>query len=521
MSRVVRLIGIGAALMICSAHVGSPDAWFDGFAGPYPVLVHVETPLVIPGIAGINVRASSDGIDQVTAFVNRFDATGGAPPPEIAEPVAGRPGWYRTELWVMTGGSNSVTIEVTGARGKGTAVVPVVAVPVRRLGFNRALGAGLGALGVVLVAGILTIVGAAVRESVLPPGLEPDSIRRRAAARAMSGTGVAVALLLFGGWRWWGAEDAGFVRSMFRPMASDASITDSAGRAMLTLAVRDSAWIRREDPAWVRTRGASRRTPLIADHGKLMHLFLIGDGGRAFAHLHPGTIDSVRFTSPLPPVPPGRYDVFGDIVHESGLTQTLVSSVTVERDGGASTIPWMGDPDNAWSTRPPRESMHDTLDDGSTITWLRGDGPLASGADAALRFAITPPTGTGAHLEAYMGMAGHAVVARDDGSVFVHLHPSGTISMAAQRAFEMRGSGDTIPGMLARRLGARVGDSATSHAGMRREGDAAAISPARAADTLAFPYAFPEPGRYFVWVQVKREGRVSTASFVARVGPRS
>src|SRR5688572_27019367 len=116
---------------------------------------------------------------------------------------------------------------------------------------------------------------------------------------------------------------------MFTPMASEASIDASAGRARLVLTVRDSAWIMRDDPTWLRTRGATRRTPVIAGHGKLMDLFLIGEGGQAFAHLHPETIDSVRFTSPLPPLPAGAYHVFGEIVHESGLAQTLVSRVGI------------------------------------------------------------------------------------------------------------------------------------------------------------------------------------------------
>ena len=84
-----------------------------------------------------------------------------------------------------------------------------------------------------------------------------------------------------------------------------------------------------------------------------------------------------------------------------------------------------------------------------------------------------------------MGMAGDGVVGRDDGMVFILLHPLGTISVAAQALL--------------------TGDSAAvNHALMMS---------AAPRDTLYFPYAFPQPGISSVWVQVKRAGRVLTGVF--------
>jgi hypothetical protein len=36
---------------------------------------------------------------------------------------------------------------------------------------------------------------------------------------------------------------------------------------------------------------------------------------------------------------------------------------------------------------------------------------------------------------------------------------------------------------------------------------------------ISFPYAFPKPGKYHVWVQVKHAGRILTGAFALEVKP--
>ena len=119
-----------------------------------------------------------------------------------------------------------------------------------------------------------------------------------------------------------------------------------------------------------------------------------------------------------------------------------------------------------------------------------------------------------------MGMAGHAMIARDDGAVFVHLHPAGTISVAAQETFQLRQPGDTIRGLLGRRL-TEMHTSREPGAGSREQdphlstGAPCSLLPAPC--SLSFPYAFPQPGHYRLWVQVKRDRRILTGVFDADV----
>ncbi len=508
-----QIIGLAAIVALGSAHVGSPDVYYEGNAGPYHVLVVVRMPGVVPGVAQIAVRVSAAGgaaPGRVAVGVNHFSTTT-APPLEDAARDANDPGTYLGKLWVMAAGSNEVTVQVSGPAGTGTALVPVVAVATQRLTLYPWLGAVLAIIGIALFLGAVSIVGAAVRESTLPPGEVPDASRTRRARLAMAGTAVLVALVLYGGRSWWNSEDQSFQRELYRPMATHAEVT-GGGRA-IAFAIVDSEWTHRGDTVWQIAHRATDWGPLIPDHGKIMHLFLIGETAPfAFAHLHPATTDSVTFTAELPPLAAGRYRVFADIVHESGFDKTLVATVdlpgpAVAPAAGSATAP-ARDSDDAWtaSAAVPRGDRV-VLADGSALRWVTGGAPPTAGGDAGLRFVIDAPDGTHAVLQPYMGMAGHAVVERDDGAVFIHLHPMGTISSASQMAFAVRTAADTNDGDVANRMAATTA--------------AATPMPMPASDTVSFPYSFPQPGTYHVWVQVKRNGMVLTAPLLVSVQPRA
>jgi hypothetical protein len=482
------LLAIATGWVALSGHVGSPNIFFDGSAGPYPVRVVIRPPGVVPGQAEITVRALAPGVRGVSVQPVRWNlGVEGAPRPDAARLVDGHDAMWTAQLWFMEFGSYSVRVIVDGVEGEHTVIVPVPAVATQRLGMPVGLAVALGGLGLFLLVGALTIVGAAIREAVLPPGSLPDPARVRRAWIARAVALPVLALAMFGGSRWWNAEDTAYLTNMYEPLQITSELSADAPEPVLTIRITDPEW------------SEGRWSPFVPDHGKLMHMFLVRDDLGAFAHLHPVRFDSSTFRQPLPPLPPGEYRLYADVVHESGFTQTLVDRVTItEPLAGARGL----DPDDSWLTIVPRADGDGVpLADGSRMEWDGVAAPLVAGRELDLRFTVRAPDGGAAHLEPYMGMLAHAAVTRDDGAVFVHLHPMGTVSMVAHQLFEQRARGDTVRDTQ----GELVLRAPATHA--------------THASSVAFPYEFPQPGRYRIWVQVRRSGRVLTGVFDADVAP--
>ena len=497
-------------MIVASAHVGSSNAYFEGMAGPYPVRVIVRTPGVIPGLAQISVRITGESAPTfVTVRPLRWDAgLQGAPPPDTARAVSGEAGLYSAELWLMTTGSYSVHVHVAGDAGDGTVFVPVNAVAESRREMSRAMAVGLIGAALFLFVGAMTVFGAAVRESVLAPGEEPDrKLRRRGAIATGLGGGV-LALILWGGWAWWGAVDTAYRAGIYRPLATTSVLETGEAGPVLTLRIDDPEWMGRE---W---------TPLMPDHGKLMHMFLVADEALgAFAHIHPESADSTSFVVPFPPLPPGTYRIYADIVHESGFSQTLVDTVEAGAEVETASLEAPGrDPDDSWAVLPARgraSGERFALPSGRTLVWEAGRQPGLD-AETTLAFRVTEPDGTPSALEPYMGMLSHAAVTRDDGSVFIHMHPAGSINLAAQerfrRAEDGAGSNTQARGMPGRGIpGSGMPGRGTPGSGMPEMADATPT------DVVSFPFVFPAPGAYRIFVQVKIDGAVETAVFDVEV----
>jgi hypothetical protein len=493
-----------AFFFVLTAHVGSPDVVFDGDAGPYGVRVVVRPPMVVPGRAEVIVQLTTSDVARVS-IRPVFWRTGvaGSPKGDDAPREAGSSNIYTGQIWLMSRGSYSVYITVTGARGSGIAIVPVTSFATGRLGISKGLAAILIVLGGVLFVGMITIIRAATGEALLEPGMEANEATRRRVRTATLVATPILALVVLGGAKWWGAVDGDYERTMYRPPAIDVGIDSANGKPYLSLRVHDTAAFH------------AIFAPVIPDHGKMMHLFVVRVGDHdVFEHLHPDEIDSLHFRTPIPPLTKGKYRIFGDIVLANGLSQTVTTVIDWPLNGvrafdhstfdSASLALYDGlhrDNDDAeWPLCCNNGvATHDTARLANDLELVRIDAaqPLAALTPIDLRFEVRDAKGNVPPLEPYMGMAAHAAVLSADESVFIHLHPMGTVSTSAQQAFAARDRGDTVVGGRPRAVAGEIMSMPTSFDGH-----------------LDFPYEFPKPGRYRIWVQFRSVGtQVLTGAF--------
>jgi hypothetical protein len=494
-------------VLTAQAHIGSPDVFYDGMAGPYPVRVTIRMPGVVPGRAEISTRVETGGPVEVSFLpVYSSTAVSNAPPAEMARLITGETNLYSGELWLMSFGAYSVEVRIKGNQGEGTVEIPVTSVAIRQLPLPSVLGKLLLFLCAILVVGGIGIAAAAGREAVLPAGATAGKPERWKGFFAAAAATIIFALALVGGKHWWTIEENVFRRHLHEGAWPDlrTEVRTVGNQRVLRLEVGKEFFEH------------NARASLIPDHGKLMHFFLVREGSRdAFAHLHPIRKKDYNFEVALPPLPQGRYDIFCDLTCEGGVSSTATNSIelpAIPTANDAATLALEHDPDDSWAvTLSPakaaagNEASTYRLPDGAQVTW-QPHAPLRINQDACLRFSVTDSNGAPLALEPYMGMLCHAAVLRSDGAVFAHLHPTGNFSMAAQMFFN---------GKLAPKTDAGMGDMP----GMDHSMHSMPSMPMNGDSSVYLPYQFPAPGSYRVWVQFKNAGRVLTAVFEAQVGP--
>lgn len=493
--------------LVAQAHVGSPDVYLDGKAGPYQLFVTVRPPLVIPGVAEVEVRSETAGVRQIRVVPLPIAGAGAQFAP-VADKLAVSPQdpqLFTGSLWMMAPGSWQVRITAAGDKGEGIISVPVPSAALTTKVMQPVLGGFLSLLGLFLVGGVVAMTGASVREAKLPAGVAPPLENKRKATRAMVVAFLIVGGIVWAGAAWWNSEARSYRDRVYKPLQMSAAL-DKVGN--LTLRMTDTGWFSPKNPVDLRRMLFTRTIDdLVPDHNHLMHLYAIRQPGLdAVYHLHPDQAGPGEFHLKLPDMLPGNYKLYADVVHASGFPDTMVTSLTVPKgipgrtlkgdDASGTSGLWKQGDTSAASFRLP---------DGFVMKWLRDGRTLRARQPQMFRFELTDSNGQPAkNMEFYMGMLGHAAFVKVDGTVFAHIHPTGSVSMAALGLAQksqtgIAGTGDGMEGM--------------EMSSMTSSGSSSQKLPSE----VGFPYGFPSAGRYRIFVQMKHSGVIETGVFDADV----
>src|SRR6476646_8410226 len=149
MKKLLRSLCVLLLPLAGAAHVNSPDVYYDGYAGPYHLLVTLRPPAVVPGVAQVQVRSVGDDVQEIKILPLRMIGIGAkmAPVPDPAKRSAGEPTLFTGSLWIMVRGSWKVQIQATGQKGAAQLDVPLPAVSSNSQPMKVGLGIFLGLIG--------------------------------------------------------------------------------------------------------------------------------------------------------------------------------------------------------------------------------------------------------------------------------------------------------------------------------------------------------------------------------------
>jgi hypothetical protein len=477
--RIVLLLLLLALPISARAHVGSKDVFETVNAGPYSLYVTVRPPNVIPGVATVEIRSTGAAVNglKITPLPVTGEASKHPPASDTMQQDPTDKALFTGSVWIMAGGTWQVRIEADGVGGVQTASVPVVAVPISVLKMDKSMGITLAVLGLFLVISMSGVVAASVREARLAPGLEPSPKLRRNGFLALAGSLVVMVAAVWLGGKWWKVEAADYADNIYKPAPTTVSLNGN----QLDFVVRY------QQPKFKPLKEV--KLTYLPDHGKIMHLYAIREPEMDAAfHLHPELVGDGDFRDKLPAMPPGHYNLYGDVVRMTGFAETLLGSVDIPAGMTGTSLA----SEDAEATPAPLSAgmlgASYRLPDGYTMVWDK-PATLRAATGYAFHFTLLEPQGKPAtDMQPYLGMAGHAAFVKTDGTVFAHTHPEGSAAMAdVMLADESLGGGAPMQ------------------------------MPVKVAPSVDFPYGFPSAGRYRIFIQMKHGSTVETGVFDAQV----
>ena len=203
-------------------------------------------------------------------------------------------------------------------------------------------------------------------------------------------------------------------------------------------------------------------------HEMPFHLFIVSQDLNFFTHLHPRQQGDGSFVIETSVPKPGAYLVYSDIFPVGGVPQVAYGNLITAR--------YHGDLFSGRAAIKPDEVLTRELESTRFALTLEPGEPVA-GKKLTLRYQITDlKTGESVRdLEPYLGAWGHTLILSEDARDYVHSHPTQLIADGVDRT--------------------------------------------RGSSKVSFEAFLPRAGRYRIWSQFQRHGKVITVPFTVEVKP--
>ena len=203
-------------------------------------------------------------------------------------------------------------------------------------------------------------------------------------------------------------------------------------------------------------------------HDMPFHLFVVSQDLIYFAHLHPQQQADRSFTIETMVPKAGSYIIYCDIFPAGGMPQVAhLNLITAGFDGDLYSSQARIEPDKILN-----QSV-----DGVRFELAINPAEPVGGRPATLKYHLTEEkTGEAVKdLQPYLGAWGHTLILSEDASDYIHTHPTEMVPDGADRTKKYGGS------------------------------------------DVSFVAFFPRPGRYRIWSQFQRLGRLTTVAFTINV----
>ena len=474
---------------VCS-DIGHYNVTYEGQAFNKTIRALIKPPGVIPGIANITIKTFGQSIDSIKIKPIKWHGAissaphlvigpQGSPPADLMHQIDDNKKFFMGELWLMDFGAYNIKVEIFKNGISELINIPInsIATQIQPMSFNVSLI--LFFLMLLLLFGGTNIITIAYRESTIPYNQKIKSERIKNSKNVMLLSFIILSFILYAGSEWWNKTEQIFKENLYIPMDNEVQLINNGKQNILQIMITDELWLDGMVP------------DLMLDHGKIMHLYLIKEDYSQLCHLHPkrNKKNPNLFEVVLPNIEYGKYYLYMDITFESGFSSTLINQINYETDNikKQKYDYLISDKDDSYISNSPQYQLK----------WINKKKDFKINQDIHFNFQAQNIDGIPSKIEPYIQMGGHGAILKKDHTIFIHIHPIGTISMASQ---ELYNQNDKITNSGVCYLGT-VDDSIKTYFKNQES-------------IVSFPpINLDTPGNYVMWIQAKSKGEIITEKF--------